>query len=117
MAGLVQCTFSLNDQPMSGLVCNGRVYAAFSGLLGGRDNPAMAAVPDRGPIPPGVYYIVDHPKGGRLQWLNDEVRDAISDSHRATWFALYSTTTANDFMFVNGVKWGNFRLHPIGRLG
>jgi hypothetical protein len=50
-----------------------------------------------------------------MRWINDEVRDAISNSHRATWFALFSTTTTADYMFINGVQHGNFRLHPVGR--
>jgi hypothetical protein len=33
---------------------------------------------------------------------------------RSEWFALYSADTADDWVFVNGVQRGNFRLHPKG---
>ena len=41
-----------------------------------------------------------------------------SNSERATWFALYSADgKIDDWTFVEGVRRGNFRLHPNGRWG
>ena len=117
MAALAECTLTLNDKSMSALVCNGKSYPAFSGRYGGRNNPADAAVGGVGPIPPGLYYIVDRPVGGRIPGIEAWFHDLISNSDRAHWFALYAKGTLNDFTFVQGVKRGNFRLHPIGREG
>ena len=43
--------------------------------------------------------------------------DLISNSDRQHWFALYAKGTLSDFTFVEGIKRGNSRLHPIGKLG
>jgi hypothetical protein len=113
----VQCTFVLNSQPLSALVCNGQKYIAFSGDTDAVNNPAKADLANTGPIPPGVYYIVDRPLGGRFPWLEAKIHDLISDSNRSQWFALYAKDTLSDFTFVKKIRRGNFRLHPIGRLG
>ena len=107
----------LNGKPNSVLTCNGQPYPAFSGTGTGRDNPAKASAVDVGPIPPGLYYIVDRPVGGRIPGLAAFFHDLISNSDRQHWFALYAKGTLSDFTFVEGIKRGNFRLHPIGRLG
>ncbi len=45
------------------------------------------------------------------------IHDLISNSQRNEWFALYSTSSNADWTVVQKIKRGNFRLHPIGRLG
>ena len=63
--------------------------------------------PKVGPIPPGVYYIVDRPSGGRLGAIWDFLRP-----DKANWFALYRDDgIIDDQTSVNGVLRGAFRLH------
>lgn len=82
------------------------------------DQPAATAVPNAGPIPKGHYYIIKRETGGRLGRLRDLGLDMWSNSERATWFALYSADgKIDDWTFVEGVRRGNFRLHPNGRWG
>jgi hypothetical protein len=85
--------------------------------LHGRDNPGEVATPNVGPIPPGVYYIVDRQSGGRLGWFYDEVSRAgfVSTDH-TKWFALLHPRTG-DATMINGVRRGAFRLHPEGVQG
>lgn len=116
MADLAKCTFILNNQPFSWLTCDGRRYLAFSGMLTGLNNAAQANVPNVGPIPPGLYYIVDRPLGGRFPWLELKISDLVSGSEHEHWFALYAKETMSDFVFVQGIRRSLFRLHPAGWL-
>ncbi|WP_176059719.1 DUF2778 domain-containing protein [Paraburkholderia sp. BCC1876] len=111
------CYFTLNNQKVSALVCSGfGGVAAFSGNSQHIDNPSDTAVVGAGPIPKGRYYIITREPGGRLGRLRDFALDIWSKSERATWFALYSADgKIDDWTFVNGVRRGNFRLHPTGR--
>jgi hypothetical protein len=91
---------------------------AFSGRPGYLNDPAKVAVPNNGPLPAGRYYIVDRQSGGKLGWLRELTTDRASRTHRSQWFALYRIDgEIDDYTFVEGVKRGNFRLHPIGRTG
>lgn len=114
-----QCIFTLNRQSVSALYCVGLGgMAAFSGKPGYVDSPDAEAVPDAGPIPKGTYYIIARQSGGRLGWLWDWVKDHASHVHHDNWFALYrNDRIVSDYMFINGVRRGNFRLHPNGRFG
>jgi hypothetical protein len=70
-------------------------------------------VPNAGPIPAGRYYIIKREAGGRLVRLRDFGLDMWSNSDRTTWFTLYSADgTIDDWTFVNGIRRGDFRLHP-----
>ncbi|RKE24365.1 uncharacterized protein DUF2778 [Paraburkholderia sp. BL23I1N1] len=113
------CYFTLNDQKMSALVCSGiGGMAAFSGKPSYVNNPADTAVESAGPLPTGRYYIVGRQSGGRLGWLWDWIKDTASHVQHDQWFALYRNDgTIDDYTFVNGVRRGNFRLHPNGRFG
>jgi hypothetical protein len=113
------CAFRLNNRPMSYLQCSGfGGVVAFSGDGASIDNPAATARQDEGPLPVGTYYIIDRQSGGRFGWLWDAVKDAFVHSNRHQWFALYrNDRVVSDYTFVNGVRRGNFRLHPVGRLG
>jgi hypothetical protein len=115
----VACSFRLNGKRMSVLLCPGfGGVAAFSGDGVSIDDPTATAKQDEGPPPVGKYYIVDRQSGGRLGWLEDAVKDAFVHSNRREWFALYRNDgKIDDWTFVNGVRRGNFRLHPVGRLG
>lgn len=65
--------------------------------------PAFVALAPQNVIP---YAVIDY------------ALDIWSNSNRSTWFALYKADgKVDDWAFVNGVKRGNFRLHPNGRWG
>lgn len=112
-----QCVFTLNGKSTWLLSCAGfGTVAAFSGNGAYVDKPTATAVPNAGPFPKGRYYIIKREPGGRLGRLRDFSLDMWSNSDRATWFALYRVDgTIDDWTFVNGVRRGNFRLHPNGR--
>lgn len=38
-------------------------------------------------------------------------------NHHSEWFGLYSTQTMSDHVFVNGIRRGSFRLHPLNTDG
>ena len=112
------CSFKLNRQATSQLVCPGLgSFAAFSGQKEGRNNPAMVDKTEIGPLPPGRYYIVDRRSGGRLGWLRDWI-NAEWSVDRNEWFALFREDgVVDDVTSIDGVVRGGFRLHPIGPLG
>ena len=109
---MLHCTFVLNRLSTSSIICNVGWFTAFSGDGKHRNNPDSQNVPDNGPIPVGSYYIVDRQSGGRL----GPVVDLLSG--RDEWFALYRDDgTIDDAMFVQSVRRGLFRLHPLGPSG
>lgn len=112
----ITCTFSLNSQPGSLLQCYGiGTFSAFSGQKQGRDNPSMTSVENIGPIPKGLYYIVGRQSGGHLDALRLFMLKHFYGTDRSEWFALYrADKKIDDWTFVNGIRRGNFRLHPIG---
>jgi hypothetical protein len=106
---MAACTFILNHDRLSTLITPVGMFAAFSGDGPHRNNPASVAVPDGGPIPGGMYHILDRRSGGRLGAVRDW---ALGRDH---WFALYRDDgTIDDFTFVDKVSRGMFRLHPLG---
>ncbi|WGS51773.1 DUF2778 domain-containing protein [Paraburkholderia sp. D15] len=115
----VVCFFTLNSQQMSALFCPGfGVVPAFSGKDRYVNDPGATDVAGKGPLPVGTYYIVDRQSGGRLGKLEDELRNLISGTRRDEWFALYrSDGVIDDYTVVNGVRRGNFRIHPVGYWG
>ena len=112
----ISCQFALNNSQFSTFICAGiGAFAAFSGNGLGRDNPAAVDKPDIGPLPPGRYYIVDRESGGRMGSIRDFVLKHFYGTDRTTWFALYrSDDVIDDWTSINGIRRGNFRLHPIG---
>ncbi|WP_186203901.1 DUF2778 domain-containing protein [Burkholderia gladioli] len=112
----VECSFILNKQPISTLHCPGLGhFSAFSGNGLHTNNPESVTVISKGPLPKGVYYIVDRESGGHLGWLRDVVKDMGNNTHRADWFALYRNDGKIDVeTIVNGIRRAHFRLHPIG---
>lgn len=113
------CFFVLNNRPVSTFFCPGvGSMPAFSGKNAYVDNPAATAVADAGPLPKGTYYIIGRQSGGRLGWLRDWLKDRASNVQHEQWFALYRNDgVVDDYTFIDGVKRGNFRLHPNGRFG
>ncbi|MFM0741297.1 DUF2778 domain-containing protein [Paraburkholderia xenovorans] len=114
----VKCTFVLNRQTTSTLTCEGTVpVEAFSGTDHGRDNPDDTAIKNIGPLPQGTYYLVDRRSGGYLGFLYDWWdAHGYGSTDRHTWFMLWNPATG-DTTNINGIKRGNFRLHPKGPLG
>lgn len=112
---IVKCTFVLNGKETSLLNCPGvGVFPAFSGQKSGRDNPLEVDREDIGPLPKGLYYIVDRQSGGRLGWLyNMWGAHGYGTTDHTKWFTLWNTKTG-DTTIINGVKRGHFRLHPMG---
>ncbi|AYB50540.1 DUF2778 domain-containing protein [Ralstonia solanacearum] len=109
---MIECTFELNDQPMSALKLGACSFPAFSGLGSGVNQRRAMCAPSRGPIPPGTYYILDRQTGGRLGPLLDRLKG------RQDWLALYADDgRIDDETFCDRVRRGQFRLHPSGRLG
>lgn len=55
---------------------------------------------------------------GRFGWLRDWIKDRASRVQHDQWFALYRNDgVVDDYTFIDGVRRGNFRLHPNGRFG
>ncbi|MFS2221186.1 DUF2778 domain-containing protein [Pantoea sp. B65] len=114
-----KCYFKLNGRHMSEMVCNGfGTVFAFSGNREDRNQPTSTAIPFDGPLPQGEYFIVDRESGGRLSRIRDFMQDTLAGTYRAGWFALYrNDSVIDDYTFINGVRRGHFRLHPVGRFG
>lgn len=113
------CIFTLNRQRLSSLLCPGLgAIPAFSGYGRFVNDPNSTAVPDDGPLPKGTYYIVGRPNGGKHQALVETIEDIANGTHRAEWFALFHEgSPPTDFMTINGIRRGRFRLHPVGYWG
>jgi hypothetical protein len=108
-----RCSFELNGKPMSKLVVGASSFPAFSGLGEHANTRSFACVPNKGPIPPGKYYIFDRQSGGLLGPLRD-----MFQKH-SDWFALYAMdgNIDDDITLCNKIKRGSFRLHAKGSLG
>ena len=144
----LECRFKLNGKPVSHLVCKslGLNMPAFSGQRSCVNDPETTFVESVGPIPLGLYYIVDRPKGGGMQKYKDVVYDWASDTRHADWFGLFKEDgLVDDYTQTKGTygRWkegtnlihyvgpefgghvekvvnprrGNFRLHPVGYFG
>jgi len=115
----VSCYMLLNRREFTSLNCPGvGNFPVFSGQKEGRNNPDKMNVPEIGPIVRGCYYIVERPSGGKLGPLRERFLKDVYGTDRSTWFGLYRDDgKIDDYTFIQGVKRGNFRLHPIGPLG
>lgn len=114
-----ECTFALNGQSTSTLDCVGLgAIVAFSGNGSYVNDPKSTALPNSGPLPAGIYYIVDRQSGGHMGWLNDLLADFVAGTHRVEWFALYRDDgIIDDWTSIDGIRRGHFRLHPAGYWG
>ncbi|MEL6108754.1 MAG: DUF2778 domain-containing protein [Planctomycetota bacterium] len=91
-------------------VCTWKSYSVFSGATGFKNNPEETANKGNGPIPKGRYYVVDRPTGGRQDWVRQKVHDWDG---KLDWFALFAIDgRIDDYTEVDGVRRGNFRMHP-----
>lgn len=107
-----QGTFRLNDEPMSKLEIASFRLDAFSGDGKHRNKRNSMCLANEGPIPHGLYYIVDRGSGGPIGKINTVLSGAWD------WFALYANDgKIDDWTFCNKVERGLFRLHPKGWRG
>lgn len=107
-----QCSFTLNNKPMSAFKIGSLSFPAFSGLAGHANQRSSACLSGLGPIPPGWYYIFGRQSGGRLGPLWDLLDD------RSEWFALHAIDSRiDDEAYCDEVRRGAFRLHPNGVQG
>jgi hypothetical protein len=120
----LQGKFVVDNEPLEPLVIFGvGAFPAFSGNDIYRNRGGCVTVPNDGPIPPGKYWIVDRPTGGIRSRLEASLKDMLNSaigtpSHHDEWFALYRDDGAiDDWTWINGVKRGQFRLHPAGGRG
>ncbi|MBT0723631.1 Protein of unknown function [Rosenbergiella nectarea] len=115
----ITCFFTNNGMPTSLLTCSGvGRFPAFSGQRQGRNNASLTSVPDIGPIPQGTYYIIGRQSGGRLSSIREAALKYAYGTDRSQWFSLYRRDgKIDDYTFIEGVRRGNFRLHPIGPRG
>ncbi|MCC8395267.1 DUF2778 domain-containing protein [Paraburkholderia sp. MMS20-SJTR3] len=116
--------FLVNNKDLSPLTIDGvGTFNAFSGDNIYRNRGGCTTIANKGPIPAGKYWIVARPAGGpgsRIQaWLKDEWNSFKGNpSDHSEWFALYRDDgMIDDVTWVNGVKRGQFRLHPAGGEG
>ena len=116
--------FIVNNADFSPLTLYGiGTFMAFSGNGEHRNNSRSIALPENGPIPDGRYYIVNRPTGGWKGIIRTDIHDAYSwplriSVNKHEWFALYRADgKIDDFTWVNGVRRGQFRLHPRGPAG
>ena len=109
---MIDCSFQLNNQPMSLLKMGARSFAAFSGLDEHVNRSLSHCISFQGPIPKGNYYIFDRQSGGLLGPLKDMFNG------KDEWFALYAIDeNIDDETLCEEIKRGRFRLHPKGRRG
>jgi hypothetical protein len=120
----LQGKFLVNNAPLAPLAIFGvGIFMAFSGDGIYRNRGGCVGLADKGPIPAGKYWIVDRPTGGlgsqAWAWTKDTWNSAWrTPSHHDEWFALYRDDgQVDDWTWVNGVRRGNFRLHPAGGRG
>ncbi len=116
--------FTINNADFSPLLIYGvGTFMAFSGDSTYRNRGGCVALPDKGPLPPGRYLIVDRPQGGAGSRIRTQVIDAWNSvagvpSDHTQWVALYRADgLLDDYTWINEVKRGNFRLHPVGGQG
>jgi hypothetical protein len=109
------CTFLLNREQISFIEGPGFKFPAYSGYPEYRNDPDKTHITSRGPIPVGNYAIVDRESSS---WIRDAIKSATRLNIRFNWFALYALDNkVDDETFVNGVRRGEFRLHPGGVSG
>jgi hypothetical protein len=115
----IQGKFVIDNAPLSPLDMFGvGSFLAFSGDGIYRNRGGCTKRVDEGPIPAGRYWIVDRPTGGvgsrAWTWVKDAGSSVFATPTRhSEWFALYcDDRQIDDYMWVDGVKRGNFRLHP-----
>ncbi|HDS7270188.1 TPA: DUF2778 domain-containing protein, partial [Klebsiella pneumoniae subsp. pneumoniae] len=106
--------FVINDAHDSPLSFAGAgTFLAFSGDGIYRNRGACDMKPTAGPVPAGKYWIVNRPEGGLRSHVNAGVRDRYNQvMNGATFRHRRDDWGIDDDTWNEGVKRGNFRLHP-----
>lgn len=109
---MIECSFELNDKPMSAFRIGALSFPAFSGKDAYVNRRSVACTPNLGAIPPGRYYILDRESGGLLGPLRELW------NNKRDWLSLYADDgKIDDYTLCEHIKRGNFRLHPKGEFG
>ncbi|MBL1259314.1 MAG: DUF2778 domain-containing protein [Thiotrichaceae bacterium] len=110
---MIDCSFKLNNKPMSTFKMGAPSFPEFSGLDKHVNNSKSQCSLNKGPIPKGSYYIFD-----RQSSLKERFKSIFNKNEKDAWFALYAIDTKiDDETYCEQVKRGQFRLHPSGILG
>ena len=116
--------FVLNNADFSPLTMYGiGTFMAYSGNKEYRNKGGCVGIIEKGPLPPGKYWIVDRSSGGPKSIFKALLKDTAngflnSPSNHWEWFALYrDDAKIDDVTWTNGVQRGYFRLHPAGGRG
>ncbi|MGJ0479625.1 DUF2778 domain-containing protein [Pantoea agglomerans] len=113
--------FELNDADYSPLTFPGvGTFLAFSGDGACRNHVTCGAIPTQGPVPAGLYWIVDRPEGSTFNQVRAIMGDTFNRTFKGAvfshskWFALFPDNWGNvkDSLWIEGVSRGGFRLHP-----
>ncbi len=107
------------DGKLAKLHCYGvGTFDVLSGAGRFINNPNCSDI-EKAAIPPGQYWIVDRPTGSAFNQFRAEAIDMahLYKNHHSEWFGLYSAQTMDDHLFVNNVRRGSFRLHPLNTDG
>ncbi len=115
----VHCVFYLNGKDFSVLTCAGfGSFPAYSGSGDLTNRSAATGNRNNGPLPLGLYHILDRQCGGRLGGVRDHIGDFFAGTRRQDWFALYRDDgVIDDQTSIDGIRRGAFRLHPVGFWG
>ena len=89
---MIYCYLNLRDVSAENnlkLICVGvGNFDVFTGL-GELKNNANYYMEKNGPIPPGIYWIVDRPTGGFGSWLKKKEKEFRTGNVYDDWFALF----------------------------
>ncbi|CAE1143649.1 DUF2778 domain-containing protein [Serratia rhizosphaerae] len=114
---MIYCSLNLDKTRDAGktgdLICYGiGTFSVFSGIDPYTNKAGCSGI-DKGSIPTGKYWIVARPTGGLRSKMRTAIQDWWTGNDHSTWFALYRQDgVMDDWTFINGIKRGNFRLHP-----
>ncbi len=93
-------------------------FPAFSGNNEFKNQPGCTHVKNNGALPAGKYWIVPRPLGGMKTQAATVLADLYTRNNHSEWFALYRNDgVIDDYTWINSVRRGNFRLHPVGKAG
>ncbi|MGF6640671.1 hypothetical protein OKW41_001458 [Paraburkholderia sp. UCT70] len=114
---MLQCSFKLNNKPMSEFRIGALSFPAYSGQENYINKAVGMCTPKYGAIPVGRYYIFDRRSGGILGPWKDRLN--LNGNNKSEWFALHAIDgdIDDDELLCDGIARGRFRLHPKGRLG
>ena len=98
---MIDCTFELNNKPMSVFRCGATSFPAFSGLGKHVNRRASVCIPSEGPIPSGHYCIFDRQVGG-LSGPFDRLFGERRDWSASLW----------EIAIKSGLRRKDFRIDP-----